>query len=331
MTVDDLAAPTSATVSVRPLRDVLGAIGRIAPLVLVAVVFSVLRPDQFAQADNVTVILSQTAVAALLACGLSISLTAGVFDLSFGAVLALVGVILAKILNAGVPWPLAVPAAILAASLIGVLSGAVIVRTRVPSLVVTLGAQSILLGAVTWLSAGGYITIDRSAFVDIGRGEAILGIPNETTIMLVVCGLGALATRYLVTGRNLQSVGANPEASRLAGIRVDLYVAGALVATAAFAGLAACLVTAELGAGHPEIGPGYLLPAFAAAFIGAGVSRSGSYTFVGAAYGALLLTTLNNGLVILDAPDWTQSVVTGTVLIAAVAVSRAIRRRALSA
>jgi ribose transport system permease protein len=300
-------------------------------LIAVVAVFGILEPHVFPTSANLQVVLSQTAVAAVLAAGLSLSLTAGAFDLSFGATLALTGVIVAKLLNAGVPWLLALALGVALGGAVGALNGLIVVRSKVPSLVVTLGTQSVLVGVVAWLVSGAYVTLDPTGFSEISRGAWLLGLPNETAVMLVVCGAGALFMRYCTAGRNLQAVGANPEASRLAGINVGGYVVGALAATGAFAGLAAMLVTAQLGAGHPEIGPGYLLPAFAAAFIGASVGRGGAFSFFGAVYGALLLTTLTNGLVIVDAPDWTQSVLTGAVLIGAVALSRSIRTRATPA
>jgi ribose transport system permease protein len=304
---------------------------RVSALLVVVVAFSVLEPHVFPTAGNLQVVLRQSAVAGLLAAGLSMSLIAGAFDLSFGATLALTGVLAAKMLNGGVAWPLVVVLSVALAGTVGAINGIIVVRSKVPSLVVTLGAQSVLVGVVAWLVSGAYVTLDTTPFSQLGRGEWLLGIPNETLIMLVVCGLGALVMRYCTAGRNLQAVGANPEASRLAGINVNGYVVGALATTGAFAGLGAIVVTAQLGAGHPEVGPGYLLPAFAAAFIGASVGRGGAFGFFGAVYGALLLTTLTNGLVIVDAPDWTGSVVTGVVLIAAVAVSRALRSRASTA
>jgi ribose transport system permease protein len=103
-----------------------------------------------------------------------------------------------------------------------------------------------------------------------------------------------------------------------------------LISTAAFAGIAGVLLAANLSGGHPEVGPGYVLPAFAAAFLGArrtGRARSRSS---GGLYGAILLTAVTNGLVISNAADWTGDVVTGLVLIGAVVLSRAARRRSVT-
>src|SRR5262249_41348467 len=102
----------------------------------------------------------------------------------------------------------------------------------------------------------------------------------------------------------------------------------ALVVTGVLAALAAVVLTAQLGSGHPEVSSGYLLPAFAAAFLGAAVSRTGTASFVGALYGALLLQCVTNELAVCNAPSWSQSMVQVSILILAVAVSQAMRLRA---
>src|SRR6266545_859202 len=240
--------------------EVSGAVALVAVLAL----FSVLRPDVFPTSANLSVVLSNTSVAGVLAIGLSVSLVAGQFDLSIGAVLAITGVLVASLLNHGVPWPIAVLAAIALGAGIGLVSGLLTVRGEVLSIVAT------------------------------------------------------LAMRYTTAGRNLQAVGRNPEAARLAGLNVGGYVLASLMVTSAFAGVAGVLLAAHLGGGHPEVGPGYVLPAFAAAFFGAAAHRTGTFTFLGGLYGAFLLTSVTNGLVIANAADWTANVVTGLVLLGAV-------------
>jgi ribose transport system permease protein len=156
--------------------------------------------------------------------------------------------------------------------------------------------------------------------------SSVGGTPDIAIVMLVLCLLGALTMRYTAAGRNLQAVGRNPEAGRLAGINVGGYVVSSLICTAAFVAIAGVLLAANLSGGHPEVGPGYVLPAFAAAFLGAAAHRSGTFTFLGGLYGAILLTAVTNGLVISNAADWTTNVVTGLVLIGAVVLSRVARR-----
>jgi ribose transport system permease protein len=334
MAIDEAPSARDTTPRTAPavsgwLRDHLiecsGAVALIACLAL----FEILRPSVFLTSSNIGVILSNASVAAVMAVGVSVSLVAGQFDLSVGETLALSGVVVAKLINVGVPWWVAILAAVLVSALVGAINGILTVRGGVPSIVATLGMQSVILGVLTWATNDAYIQILPQGLPKFGRGS-VAGIPDIAIVMLILCVLGALVMRYTTAGRNLQAVGRNPEAARLAGINVGGYIVSSLISTAAFAGIAGVLLAANLSGGHPEVGPGYVLPAFAAAFLGArrtGRARSRSS---GGLYGAILLTAVTNGLVISNAADWTGDVVTGLVLIGAVVLSRAARRRSVT-
>ena len=329
-TAEATLSPSSVDELTRRLRSSPGAVAGAVVLVLVIGGFSLLQPETFPTVDNVKIILNQTAVAAIVAAGVSIALVAGQYDLSVGAMVALTGVVGAEVANLGVPWWLAVLGACGAGTLVGLANGVFVVGARVPSIVTTLGTQSILLGLLSWFTDNAYVRVKSPTMAEFARGTA-LGIPNTAWVMFGVCVLGALLMRYTISGRNVQAVGRNPEASRLAGINVGLYTVGALVVTGVLVGIGGMVLTAQLGSGHPEVSAGYLLPAFAAAFLGAAVSRTGTASFIGALYGALLLQCVTNGLIVSNAPAWSQQVVQGSILILAVAVSQVARVRARSA
>jgi ribose transport system permease protein len=310
-------------------RDHMMELSGAAAMVACLALFELLRPSVFLSSSNISVILSNASVAAVLAVGVSVSLVAGQFDLSIGEVLALSGIVVAKLINVGAPWWVAILGAILVSALVGAINGLLTVRGGVPSIVATLGMQSVILGVLTWTTNDAYIQILPQGLPKFGRGS-VAGIPDIAIVMLVLCLLGALALRYTTAGRNLQAVGRNPEAARLAGINVGGYVVSSLICTAVFAGIAGVLLAANLSGGHPEVGPGYVLPAFAAAFLGAAAHRTGTFTFIGGLYGAVLLTAVTNGLVISNAADWTANVVTGLVLIGAVVLSRVARRGSMT-
>jgi len=325
----DAAAPARAFRLSDLLRRGISSLAGVAALVILVAVFWALRPDTFGTVDNFKLVVSQAAVAAILAAGLSVALTAGSFDLSFGAVMAGSGVLVAALVaNAGMPPALAIALTIGAGLLAGAVNGALVAFGTIPSLIATLGTQSVIIGVLTWATDGQPINLPLdSSFTSIAQGTW-LGIPHETWIMVVLIAAGAAVSRYAVAGRNLQAVGRNPSASRLAGISVRGYVLGSLAVTGAFAACAGILTAAKISAGRPEVGAAVLLPTFAAAFLGAAVSRDGTFNMPGALLGALLLTTITNGLVIVDAPDWTNDVVTGLVLLLAVGLSRLVRRGA---
>jgi ribose transport system permease protein len=333
MAIDEVTRAPEATAAgsaaARWTRDHLMELSGAVALIACLAFFEILRPSIFLTSSNISVILSNASVAAVLAVGVSVSLVAGQFDLSIGETLALSGVIVAKLINVGLPWWIAVLAAIAAAAAVGVVNGILTVRGGVPSIVATLGMQSVLLGILVWATNDAYIQILPQGLPKFGR-DSLAGIPDIAIVMLVLCVLGALTLRYTTAGRNLQAVGRNPEAARLAGINVGGYILGSLVCTAAFAGVAGVLLAANLSGGHPEVGPGYVLPAFAAAFLGAAAHRTGTFTFMGGLYGAILLTALTNGLVIADAAAWSANLVAGLVLIGAVVLSRVARARSLA-
>jgi ribose transport system permease protein len=313
----------------RRARSAFASIAGVSGLLALIAVFWALEPDTFGTVDNFKLIVSQASVAAILAAGLSVSLTAGAFDLSFGAVMAGGGVLVAGLLtNAGVgPLP-AIVLTILAGVAFGAVNGLLVAYGRLPSLIATLGTQSVLAGILVWATSSVAVSIDTdSSFNQIARGDW-LGVPREAWIMLVLVSIGWAVSRQTIVGRNLTAVGRNPDAAHLAGIPVRRYVVGALAVTAAFAACAGILTAAKLSAGRPEVGAALLLPTVAAAFLGAAVSRDGAFNMPGAVLGALMLTTITNGLVIVSAPDWTYEVVTGVVLLLAVGLSRLVRHGA---
>jgi ribose transport system permease protein len=301
----------------------------VAVLVAILVAFSLMRPETFPTLENFKEILNQTAVGAIMAAAVSIALVAGQYDLSVSAIIGLTGVVTAEVVNAGAPWFVAGLATCAVGGAIGLASGTIVTAGRVPSIITTLGMQTVLLGVITWTTGDVYVSLESSTMTDFAQGS-LVGIPNTALVMLVVCGGGALLMRYTVTGRNIHAVGRNPDASRLAGINTASFTIIALVGTGILVGLAAVALTAQLGAGHPEVSGGYLLPAFAAAFLGAAVSRTGTASFIGAMYGALLLQCVTNGLVVVNAAPWSQNVVQGAILISAVAISQAVRARSRS-
>lgn len=311
----------------RKVRSNPGVIAGGLVLLVVIVGFSLIKPDTFPTVTNLKLVLNQTAVGAIFAAGVSIALVAGQYDLSVGVTLALAGVVGADVSNLGVPWWIATLAACGTGVVVGLGNGAIVVGARVPSIVTTLGTQTILLGILSWITGDAYVKVKSTTLDEFARGT-FLGIPNTAWVMFVVCAVGALAMHYTLAGRNLQAVGRNPEASRLAGLSVAFYTIAALVVAGALVALAGMVLTAQVGAGHPEVSGGYLLPGFAAAFLGAAVSRTGTASFIGALYGALLLQCVTNGLIICSAPSWSQQVVQGVILVAAVGFSQAARLRA---
>jgi ribose transport system permease protein len=307
-------------------RQHASAIAGIVVLLVVIGGFSAVKPDSFATIANFREILNQTAVGAIVAFAISIALVAGQYDLSVGASLALIGPVVATAVNGGQPWPLACLEGCALGAVIGLVNGGLVTFARVPSIIATLGMQTVLLGVITAATNDEYVNINSRTMQNFAQGMT-LGVPNTAWVMLVVCVVATLWLRYAVAGRNVQAVGQNPEASRVAGLNVARYIILSLVLSGILAGFAAIVLTAQLGAGHPEVAGGYLLPGLAAAFLGVVVSRTSVPTIVGALYGAILLQCVTNGLVVVNAATWSQDVIQGAILVVAVAVSQFARLR----
>jgi len=181
--------------------------------------------------------------------------------------------------------------------------------------------SSVLLAVIEWVSGGTQILNLPPGFQSIGNDQ-ILGLQLPVYILLVI----ALIMWYVVdrtpAGRRLYATGANPEAARLAGIRTSRVILLALIACAVIAGLAGLLESSQLATGDPTLGPGYLLPAIAAVFLGSSQFRNGRVNVWGTVIGAYVIATGVKGLQLAGAPVWTPYMFDGVILILALAMAQ---------
>jgi ribose transport system permease protein len=300
--------------------------------VLVFVIFGVWKTDLFLTRQNLLTILNDNADLATMSFGLTVVLLTGEFDLSIGAVAGFAGFLSAGfIANQGLSTPLSVIVVILIGAGIGWLNGALIVYGRVNALIVTLAMSSILAGLTFYYSNGMVLYTGIPHGFD-QLGAASVGQITAPTFYMIVVGFllwGML--RYTATGRYMHAIGGNREASRLSGIHVERCIIEAFMISGVCAAMAGIAETARNTSADPTIGPSYLLPAFAAAFLGSATLRRGEFHIVGTAIGVFLIATATSGLFILGAPDYTSDFLSGGLLLAATAGTRLldIRRRSL--
>lgn len=294
---------------------------------LVIIVFGIWIPDLFLQTDTIAQVLNENAIPCILALALVVPLAAGVFDLSVGYAFGTVSVFVAWLLgNTGLSPALCIALAILLALVIGVCNGLIVVVMRVDSFIGTLASGSLLV-ALTLIISG------NTALTE-GIGEnftavAQTKIGNFTLPVFYAAAIAAVIWYFLehrAIGRMTNASGLAPEAARLAGVRVDAIRFGSLVVSALLAGIAGVMLTATVGGGSPSVGPSYLIPAFAAAFLGATQLKGGLFNAWGTVLSVVLLGTVYNGLTLAGVPIWTPYVVTGVVLIAALALAGVKRR-----
>ena len=284
--------------------------------------FSVTQ-DNFLTQANVENLLTSVSILLVVSVGMTFVVLTGGIDLSVGSLLALSGLILAKLFDqAGLPAALAVVATVLIGALIGgAVNGVLIGRFGLSFFVVTLGTLSLYRGIVNIWSDTQTIYV-TSTFVDgIGFGK-FLGLATPVWIMIAVFAVAFVVLRWTFFGRDVYAVGGNADAARLSGISIPRT----LIAVYAIAGLCAALggviQVGRLGAASPLVGESIPLDAAAAVLLGGTSFLGGVGGVMGTAVGVLFIGTLQNGLSIAGVSSFWQQVVTGVILIVAVGIDR---------
>jgi ribose transport system permease protein len=286
-------------------------------------IFAIWIPDKFLNFDTVQSVLSDSSITALLAVAVVIPLAAAQFDLSVAAILGLCSAASAYLMGgpyAGLPWPVAVVLTLLLGVVIGVLNAALVVRWRVPSMIATLAMSSVLAGAGSAINLNNFLIGLPTTFTNVGQ-QNILGISSPFWALLVVSFAIWYFLAFTTTGRYVYATGGGEEATRLTGVRTSRIIAGALVAGAVVAAFAGIVATARVGAGQASIGPPYLLPAYAAAFLGSTQFGRGRFNVWGTVLATYTLAFGSKGLILAGAPVWTPDVFNGVALALAVAMS----------
>lgn len=312
----------------RPTGHFFEAIALPLAWVAIVVVFGFLRPETFLSTANLSSILASQAILVVVALGLIVPLTAGDYDLSVASVV-LLSAMLVAILNArlGVPIPLAILAALGAGVIVGLINGALVVLIRIDSLIVTLGMGTFVTGFVQFISSSNTVSGISSALVDLVIVKRFLGIPLSFYYAMVIALSVWYVFSYTPVGRRLLVVGRGREVARLSGIRVGAVRWGSLVASAGIAAFAGVLYAGTSGAASPTSGLELLLPAFAAAFLGATAINPGRFNAWGTVVAVYFLVTGITGLQLLGAQNYVQNLFYGAALIFAVALSQFVRRR----
>lgn len=288
--------------------------------VLVVAFFSV-ASGHFLTYSNAVNVLTNVAVGGIVALGQALAVISGGFDLSVSGTLPLGAVTFALLVNAGLGVPAAVLAVVGLGAAVGLFNGLIITKLRINPLIATLGTLSIGSGLAFTLSNG--VTIP---FADDGAGVlADNALPNVSWYVVAFVALAASAVvllRFTLFGRMLYSVGGNREASRLAGIRVDLVTIVVYVLCAALSAFAGVVVASQLLAGSATVGGDAALSSIAAVVLG-GASLSGGVGGIGGTLiGVLILGTISNGMVLLQVPSFYQQIATGAILLLGVGFSR---------
>lgn len=312
--------------------DGLNRYGLLLVFAAVVILFSVLRPSTYPTVSNFQSITSTQAVIALLALAAMLPLVVGQFDVSIGFQLGLSQTLCAGlVINDGWSVGLAVPAAILACCLVGAVNGLLVTRLRLPSFIATLGVGTIVLGLTQLYSNDETISgALPSWFTNLGR-DYVAEVPLPFIYVVVAAVVLWIAFEFTAWGRECLATGGNPKAALLAGIRTQRLTFQCFVGAGLLSGLAGVLSVTILGASAPTVGLGELLPAFAAAFLGATAIRPGRFNALGTVLAVYLLAAGITGLQMLGAEYYVQQLFNGGALLIALTLSSLAANRARAA
>ena len=303
-------------------RVELKSVGEVGALVVIVIVFAVLNPGTFATVKNLQVILDQAALPLMVGVGATMVILMGSIDLSVEGVMGAAGmtfVLLSANSRATVDLGfLAVVVAVLVGMALGLLSGLIHTRVKVPSFIVTLGVWYIGLGVATLLFGQAAIPTLNSNSLKLWPSRLTLGMPRSFVLALVLIILGILVTRFTRLGRYAYAIGNNEHIAHDNGVPVARYKVYIFVLAGAASALAGVIGSMELGTGSVTVGIGTLFLTIAAVVIGGTSLGGGKGGIARTVLGVLLLTTLNNGLILTGVSPNIQSAVSGAVLIAAI-------------
>ena len=299
--------------------------GTLLGLIGLSIVLWIMTP-YFLTVSNLLNVAQQISINAIIAVGMTfVIITAGI-DLSVGSLVAFSGVVLASVLQAGVPLPIAILVGLGVGLFCGMINGLLITQGRIPPFISTLGMMSVARGAALLYTKGRPVSGFSENFRYLATGE-IFHIPVPVIIMGVVCILAHFVLNRTKLGRYAYAIGGNEEAAILSGINVKLYKTMVYALCGLLSGLAALILTARLNSAQPIAGNMYELDAIAATVIGGTSLMGGEGTVLGTLIGALIMGVLRNGLNLLGVSSFIQQIVIGSVIIIAVLMDMALKKQ----
>ena len=286
----------------------------VAALMMAVLSFS---SPYFMTLGNMTNLMKQVSIVAILAAGQAIVIISGGIDLSVGSVLALSAVTIGWLIENGVDPRIAVVAGLAVGTFAGWINGMVITRGRIPPFIATLGMLGIARGMALVITKGVSYQVLEPIFLFIGNSK-ILSLPVPLYFVVMVYAVTMIMMHMTVFGRHVYAIGGDERVARLEGIPVDRQKVKIYALSGFLAAVAAVVMVGRLAATPPSVAQGIELQAIAAVIIGGVSFVGGRGMVITALVGAFIMAMITNGLNILGISSFYQQVLIGTVIIAAV-------------
>lgn len=295
----------------------------LAAIVALFIVVTMVNP-RFISANNLATIFSGNAYIAVAAIGMAMVIITGHIDVSVGALIGVLATISGTLAVAGYPIWIAWLAPVLVGMAVNACIGGLVAYARIPSIVVTLGALSIMRGGLISVTGGTWITNLPPSFLIAQK--SVLGLPVPLVVMVVLTVLAALWMRYSAFGRSLYAIGGNAEAALATGIPVERRTVAVFVIHGAFAGLATILFATQLQVIQSTVPPNLELTVITAAVIGGVSILGGSGTVIGSTLATILFATIGSALIFVNVSAYWLRAVIGLLILATV-LADMLRRR----
>lgn len=308
----------------RSRKEVLASLSRVLVLLVMITIMTCLSPA-FLTTGNLLNVLRQAAPIFVLAVGQMLVILARGIDLSMDSVAALSGVVVATMLDQKMPVASAMLTGLAIGATLGLLNGLIVTKIKLPPFVTTFGTLLLFKGLTVLYIDGKVIWGFPDAFRFFGAGR-IATVPTVIFIGVAILVVFHVLLRYTTFGRKLYAIGANPEASRISGIRTDRLLIAVYIISGLLAAFACQLYISRLNSAKSGIGEGFAMDAIAATLIGGTSFEGGIGTPVGTAIGALIIILLRNAMNLLGVSPLWQGFATGLVMIIAVVSDELLRR-----
>jgi ribose/xylose/arabinose/galactoside ABC-type transport system permease subunit len=304
-------------------KRLLDRAGVLVALVLVAAVFGLLLGPQFFSPVNLELILRQTAIVSTAALGMTMVIAAGGIDLSVGSMIALNTVVVALILGSGGSPAAAAAGSVGATALCGLVNGVLVTRLGIVPFIVTLGTMLVIRGAAKGLSGERRLEAPITWLNDLlRRPDSAILLPPGLWVLALLAVLVSLLLRYTTFGRHVFAIGSNERMARLCGVPIKQRKIAIYTLAAALTGVAGVLQFSRLSVGDPTVAVGLELNVIAAVVIGGGSLLGGRGSVSGSLIGSTIMTVIQIGCSQLGLANWVQEIVTGGIIVTAVALDK---------
>ncbi len=276
----------------------------------------------FFSVGNLMNIVRTTSMVAIMAVAMTFVVASGEIDLSVGAITAFVALATAMLMESGVAPGLAVAIGLGAGALVGFGNGILVTKVQIPSFIVTLGMMQLLRGVDMWMTGTQPVVIRDQTFIDIFGSGNVGPVASLAIWMIAVMIVGFIFLRKTRFGRKVLATGGNRVAAEYSGINTNRIKLISMIIMGIAAGLAGLLYSGMMQSARYSFGQGVEIDVLAAVMIGGTSLSGGNGSIIGSVVGALLIGMINNGLIIMGLDVAQQMVVSGAIIILAVALSR---------